>query len=63
MKTLEEMIEQLKQIDEITLLEMLNISSEDLIDRFREKIEDDPERYSRELEQWFPEDEEAEDIS
>jgi len=61
MKTLEEMIEQLKQVDEITLLEMLNISSEDLIDRFRDLVENDPERYARELEQFFPEAEEDEE--
>jgi len=56
MKTIEEVMEQLKQIDEVTLLEVLNISSEDIIDRFRDKIEDDPERYRLELAQWFDED-------
>jgi len=61
MKTIEEVMEQLKQIDEVTLLEVLNISSEDIIDRFRDKIEDDPERYRLELAQWFDEDTDVEE--
>jgi len=58
MKTLEEIMEQLKQVDEVTLLEMLRISSEDLVDRFRDLIENDPERYRYELAQFFDEPEE-----
>lgn len=57
MRTLEEMIEQLKQIDEVTLVEILNLTSEDLIDRCRDLIEANPEKYALELQQWFPEDE------
>ena len=52
MRTLEEIMERLKTLDEITLLEMLNVSSEDLIDRFRDIIEDNPEKFNLELEQW-----------
>jgi len=37
--TLPELSERLKQLDEITLLELLNISSEDIIDRFDDIIE------------------------
>lgn len=60
MKTLEEMIEQMKKIDEITLLELLNVSSEDLVDRFRDVIENDQDRFEYEIQQWFPTEEEEE---
>ena len=40
MKTLADVIDWLKRVDEISLLEILNISSEDLVDRFTDKIED-----------------------
>jgi hypothetical protein len=53
-------MQQLKQLDEITLMELLNLNSEDLIDRFQDLIENDPDKYARELKQWFPEDEESE---
>ena len=39
MITLADMILHLKRIDEISLLEILEISSEDLVDRFVDKIE------------------------
>jgi len=38
--TLEDIKDRLKQLDEITLMELLEISSEDLVDRFVDKIED-----------------------
>ena len=38
--TLLELIERLKRLDEITLLEVLEISSEDILDRFVDKVED-----------------------
>ena len=37
--TFEELCEKLKGIDEITLMEVLEISSEDLVERFEDKIE------------------------
>jgi hypothetical protein len=37
--TLPEIIERLKQLDEITLLEELSITSEDLVNRFSDIIE------------------------
>ena len=40
MITLFEIMEELKTIDEITLLERLEISSEDLVERFFDRIED-----------------------
>ncbi len=39
MKTFEEICEQLKGTDEITLLEVLNISSEEIVERFQDLIE------------------------
>lgn len=37
--TFEEVKERLKKLDEVTLLEVLNISSEDLVERFADIIE------------------------
>ncbi len=37
---LPELLEKLKDIDEITLMEKLEISSEDLVERFIDKIEE-----------------------
>lgn len=39
MITITELYERLKKIDEISLLEMLEISSEDIVDRFQDKID------------------------
>jgi hypothetical protein len=55
-------MQQLKQLDEISLMELLNINSEDLVDRFQDLIENDPNKFERELQQWFGE-EENEDTS
>jgi hypothetical protein len=38
--TLEDVFDKLKKVDEISLLEILDISSEDIVDRFPDKIED-----------------------
>ena len=35
-----ELIEELKQIDEVTLLELLQIDTQDLIDAFLDKIDE-----------------------
>ena len=40
MKTFEEICEILKETDEITLLEQLDISSEEIVEKFRDLIED-----------------------
>ena len=37
--TFEDVRDRLKNLDEITLLEVLDISSEDIVDRFADKIE------------------------
>lgn len=40
MVTLTELFEKLKQLDEVTLLEVLEIDAEMLVDRFQDLIED-----------------------
>ena len=42
--TLRDIIDKLKQFDEITLLEMLDISSEELLERFIDKVENNFEQ-------------------
>lgn len=50
MKTFEEVCEQLKETDEITLLEQLDISSEEIVERFRDFIENKLEFFQHDLE-------------
>ena len=38
--TIPDIMEKLKQVDEISLLEILEVSSEDLVNRFIDRIED-----------------------
>ena len=38
--TFVDLCEELKKLDETTLLELLDISSEEIIDKFQDKIED-----------------------
>lgn len=38
--TLRDIMERMVKLDEITLLEVLDISSEELVERFADKIED-----------------------
>lgn len=40
MLTLTDLAEKLKQVDEISLMEVLEINSEDLVNRFMDKIEE-----------------------
>lgn len=47
--TLTDVMSRLKQLDEITLLEVLDISSEELIDRFIDKIEENYDTLEKEL--------------
>ena len=51
MKTLADVINHLKRIDEISLLEVLNISSEDLVDRFVDKIEENYDKLAEDFEE------------
>jgi hypothetical protein len=48
-RTFYELCEDLKKLDEITLMELLNLTSEEIVDSFQDKIEDDFERLSKEL--------------
>jgi hypothetical protein len=48
--TFEEVKEKLQRVDEITLLELLDINSYDIVQRFEDLIEDNLEKIERELE-------------
>jgi hypothetical protein len=50
MKTFEEICEILKETDEITLLEQLDISSEEIVEKFRDLIEEKLEFFQQDLE-------------
>ena len=47
--TFEELKEALKRLDEVTLLELLGIQSDDLVDRFDDVIEKKQEYLTKEL--------------
>ena len=51
MLTLSDVINHLKRIDEISLLEILEISSEDIVDRFQDKIEENYDSLREDLEE------------
>lgn len=51
--TLHELCEKLKNLDEISILELLNISAKELVNRFQDEIE---ERYDNLTEQFEDED-------
>lgn len=46
---LHEIKERLKALDEVSLLELLNISSEDIVEMFGEKIEDNADQLEKEV--------------
>lgn len=46
---LEELKEKLRNVDEIALLEMLNINSDELVKRFADEIEENIEKLIKEL--------------
>ena len=48
--TFEELKEKLKRVDEVALLELLEIRSEDIIERFDDFIEEQQDRLLREIE-------------
>lgn len=48
--TIHDLKDRLKQINEIDLLELLEISSEDLVDRFIDLIEDNFDKLEKEVE-------------
>jgi|Wag4MinimDraft_6_1082665.scaffolds.fasta_scaffold00071_16 hypothetical protein len=45
--TIPEIQERLKRLDEFTLIEELNISSEDIVDRFSDIIEEQADRLEK----------------
>lgn len=47
--TFEELKERLAMLDEVTLLEILNIHSYDLVQRFEDLIEDNQDKLEREI--------------
>jgi len=53
--TLPDIYNRLKQIDEITLLEVLEITSEELVERFKDKIDEQADRLEKDLEEEFDE--------
>lgn len=50
MLTLTDVYDRLKRLDEVTLLEVLDISSEELVERFQDFIEEQFDTLSKELE-------------
>ena len=58
MLTIADVSDRAKKLDEITLLEVLKISSEDLVERFQDLIEDNYEELIEEFAEDQPEDEE-----
>lgn len=50
MITLVELMERLKRVDEISLLEILDIASEDIVDRFGDLIEERYDQLARDYE-------------
>lgn len=48
--TFEELKEKLQRVDEVTLLELLDIRSDDIVDRFEDYIEEQQDKLMREIE-------------
>jgi len=48
--TFKEVCEKLEQLDEITILEVLDVSSKELVAKFEDKIEDNIEELTEDLE-------------
>lgn len=48
--TFAELCERLIHVDEVSLLELLDISSEDIVSRFEDKIEDKRDYFEEDLE-------------
>jgi hypothetical protein len=49
--TLPELYEVLINVDEITLLEVLDISSEDIVERFKDLIDEQADKLEKEFEE------------
>ena len=51
--TFEDLCDRLIHIDEVSLLELLEINSEELVDKFQDKIEDKRDYLEEELEELY----------
>jgi hypothetical protein len=49
MLLLHEIKERLTELDEVTLLELLNITSEDIVEMFSDRIEDNADKLEKEV--------------
>ena len=54
MFTLEDIKDKLKQLDEVTLMEVLEITSEDLVERFVDRVEEKQETLEIDLDDSTP---------
>jgi hypothetical protein len=54
MLTLEEVKDKLKQLDEVTVMETLDITSTELIDRFSDRVEEKQETLELDLDETTP---------
>jgi hypothetical protein len=54
MFTLEEIKDKLKQLDEVTLMETLELTSEDLVDRFADRIEEKQDTLENDFDESTP---------
>lgn len=57
-RTLPELLALLKQLDEVELVELLGVNSEDLVDRFVDLVENDPDGFAYKIKDYFPTDDE-----
>jgi hypothetical protein len=48
--TFDELKEKLQRVDEVTLLELLEIRSDDIVERFEDYIEEQQDKLMREIE-------------
>lgn len=48
-RTFQEVCEELEKLDEVSLLEVLNITSKEIVERFEDKIEDNFEELEQDI--------------
>ena len=60
MRTLPEVLDLLKKLDESILVELLGVSSEEIVDRFADLVEEDFDTFLYKIEDHFPTDEDSE---
>jgi hypothetical protein len=52
--TINDLMDRLKQTDEVTLMELLELTSEDLVNRFQDKIEEQFESLETQFDDYTP---------